>query len=99
MTTGVAGAERNPPGIEALTGARFSITDGKLYAPLITLSAKDDNKLLEQLKTGFKGTTKWNNYKSEINNQTKTSNSNYLIGPSFSKVNRLFVLSPLNENH
>ena len=64
-----------------------------MYVPVVTLSTQDDNKLLEQLKTGFKRTIKWNKYRSEITNQTKTDNLNYLIDPKFSKVNRLFVFS------
>ena len=36
------------------TNATFKITDTKLYVPVVTLSTEDDNKLLEQLKTGFK---------------------------------------------
>ena len=39
--------------INAPTNATFKIKDAKLYAPVVTLSAQDDNKLLEQLKTGF----------------------------------------------
>ena len=31
--------------------------DTKLYVPVVTLSAENDNKLLEQLKTGFKKTS------------------------------------------
>ena len=34
--------------------ATFAITNCKLYFPVITLSAENDNKLLEQLKIGFK---------------------------------------------
>ena len=68
-----------------------------MYVPVVTLSAGNDNKLLEQLKTGFKRTIKWNKYRSEISNQTKNNNLNYLIGPTFTKVNRLFVLSYKNE--
>ena len=64
-----------------------------MYVPVVTLSIQDDNKLLEQLKTGFKRTIKWNKYRSEITNQTKTDNLNYLIDPKFSIVNRLFVFS------
>ena len=30
-------------------------------------------------------------------NQTKTNHLNYLIGPTFTKINRLFVLSFENE--
>ena len=35
------------------TNATFKINDCKLYIPVITLSAGNDNKLLEQLKTGL----------------------------------------------
>ena len=54
------------------TNAAFKIKDCKLYVPLFTLSAEIDNKLLGQLKTGFKRTIKWNKYRSEMFNQTKT---------------------------
>ena len=71
------------------TYATFKITDKKFYVPLVTLSAKDDNNFLEQLKSGFKRTIKWNKYRSEMINQTKTSHLNYLLDPTFTKVNRL----------
>ena len=44
--------------------AIFEITDTKLYVPAVTLSKKDDIKLLEQLKSGFKRTIEWNKYRS-----------------------------------
>ena len=74
------------------------MTDCKLYIPVITLSAQNHNKLLEQLKTGFKRTIKWNKYRSKMSNQTKNNNLNYLIDTTFTNVNRLFVLSFENEN-
>ena len=36
--------------------ATFKIRDTKSYVPVVTLSTQDDNKLLQQLKTGFKRT-------------------------------------------
>ena len=69
-----------------------------MCVPVVTLSAENDNKLLEQLKTGFKRTIKWNKYTSEMSNQTKNNNLNYLIDPTFTNVNRLFVLSFENED-
>ena len=42
--------------------AIFQITDTKLYVPVVTLSKENDIKLLEQLKSGFKRTIKWNKY-------------------------------------
>ena len=80
------------------TNATFKITDTKLYVPVVTLSKENDIKLLEQLKTGFKRTIKWNKYRSEMTNQTKNNNLNYLIDPTFTKVNRLFVSSFKNDN-
>ena len=68
-----------------------------MYVPVVTLSAENDNRLLEQLKTGFKRTIKWSKYRSEMSNQTKNNNLNYLIDPTFTNVNRLFVLSFENE--
>ena len=50
------------------TNAIFKITDTKLYVPVVTLSTKDDNNFLEQLKSGFKRTIKWNKYRSEMTN-------------------------------
>ena len=40
----------------------FSITDTKLYVPIVTLSTEDNAKLLLQLKSGFKLTINWNEY-------------------------------------
>ena len=44
------------------TSAKFKIADTKLYVPVVTLSTKDDNNFLEQLKSGFKRTIKRNKY-------------------------------------
>ena len=45
-------------GIDALTNATFKTKDIKLYVPEVTLSTRDFNKHLEQLKTEFKRTNK-----------------------------------------
>ena len=72
--------------IAAPTSTTFKITDTKLYAPAITLTAVNDNKLLEQLKIGFKRRAKWSKYRSELSNETKNSILNHLIDPTFSNV-------------
>ena len=79
--------------------ATFKITDTKLYVPVVTLSKEDDIKLLEQLKSGFKKTIKWNKYRSQMTIQPKNNNLNYLIDPTFMNVNRLFVLSFPRKNN
>ena len=48
------------PAIVAISGATFKIKETKLYVPVVTSSKKNDIKLLEQFKTGFKRTIKWN---------------------------------------
>ena len=79
--------------------ATFKITDTKLFVPIVTLSKENDIKLLEQLKSGFKTTIKWNKCKSQMTIQPENTNLNYLIDPTFINVNRLFVLSfPRNNN-
>ena len=70
-----------------------------MYVPVVTLSAGNDNKRLEQLKTGFKRTIKWKKYRSEMSNQTKNNDLNYLIDPTFTNVHRLFVLAFTNKDN
>ena len=84
--------------IDNPTNAIFKITDTKFYISVVTLSTENDKRLLEQLIVGFKITIKWNKYRSEMTNQTQNNNLNYLIDPTFTKVNRLLVLSFENEN-
>ena len=95
----VTAAQGGNPAVydDSATYAKFKITDTKLYVPVVTLSAENVNKLLEQLKAGFKRTIKWKKYRSEMSNQTIKNNLNYLIDPTFTNVNRLSVLSLENE--
>ena len=79
------------------TNAILKINYCKLYVLVVTLSSEEDNKLLDQLKSGFKRTINWNKYMSQMSNQTANNNLNYLINPTFSNVNRLFVFSFENE--
>ena len=77
---------------------KFQITDTKLYVPDVTLSKENDTKLLEQLKIGFKRTIKWNKYRSQMIVQPQNNNLNYLIDPTFTNVNILFVLPFARDN-
>ena len=54
------GTDENPqfPEINNPRNSTFKITYTKLYVPVVTLSTKDDNHFLEQLKPGFKRTIK-----------------------------------------
>ena len=79
--------------------AIFQIADKKLYVPVVTLSKENDVRLLEQLKSGFKRTIKLNKYRLQINIQPKNNSFNYLIDPTFTNVDRLFVWSFLRNNY
>ena len=91
-------AQNNNPAIVPPAEITFEITDTKLYVPVVTLSKENDIKLLEQLKSGFKKTIKWNKYRSQMTIQPQNNNLNYLIDPTFTNVNRLFVLSFTRNN-
>ena len=75
------------------TGAKRNITDCKLDIPVVTLYKDDEIKLLTNLKSGFKREIKWNKYRLQMSTQTINNNLNILIDPTFTNVNRLFVLA------
>ena len=78
-------------------GATFTITNTRLYVPVVTLSTQENAKLLQNLKSGFKRVLNWNKYLSKPELLTRNPNLNHLIEPSFQGVNRLFVLAFKND--
>ena len=76
---------------------KFKVTDINLYVPIVTLSTKDNEKLLQQLGSSFKRVINWNKYLSRPELFPQNPNLNYLIEPSFQEVNRLFVLAFEND--
>ena len=50
---------------------KTAMTDETFYVPPVTLSAQDNKKLLQQLKTSFAGIINWNEYQSEPTLQTQ----------------------------
>ena len=79
--------------IEAPTGATLAINDCKLYVPVVTFSKDDEIKLLTNLKSRFKREIIWNKYRSQMTTEAVHNNLNILIDPTFTNVNRLFVLA------
>ena len=78
------------------TGATLAINDCKLYIPVVTLSKDDETKLLTNLKSGFKKEIILNKYRLQMTTEAINSNLNILIDPTFTNVNRLFVLAYQN---
>ena len=73
------------------TAATFTITDTKLYVPVVTLKTEDNTKLSKLLSEGFKRPIYWNKYKIIFKNY----NNEYIrerLDASFQGVNKLFVL-------
>ena len=93
MTVRAAGNNNDRPAIFAPSALEFQIADIKMHVPVVTVSKENDKKLLQQLKPGFKRTVKWNKYKSQMTVQRKNNKLNSLIDPTFTTVNRLFILS------
>ena len=98
-------AEDGPPALDEVPAInrpkdlKFSVTDCKLYVPIVTLQTKHQNQLYKELKTGISIDFTWSKYRSQMINQTATNNLNFLIDPTFNNVNRLFVLAfPIEED-
>ena len=60
-------------------GATFTITETKLYVPIITLSTQDNVKLLAQLKSSFKRIINWNKYLSNPELLARNPNRLFLL--------------------
>ena len=92
--------DAGPPVVRdgAPTGASLAINECKLYIPVVTLSRDDEIKLLTNLKSGFKREIEWNKYRLQMTTEAINNNLNILIDPTFTNVNRLFVLAYQNAD-
>ena len=71
----------------------FTMTDAKLYVPIVSLSSKDTSHLSKLLSEGFKRSIFWNKYQTKTNYTTENNEElRILVDASFQGVNRLFVL-------
>ena len=51
----------------------FSANDTKLYVPVVTLPARDNQKLLKVLSKGFERSVYWNKHKTKSENKKATN--------------------------
>ena len=63
------------------------------FVSFVCYFKKNDKDFLEQRKSGFVRTLKWNKYRSKMAIQNNNSNLNYSIDPTYTNANWLFVLS------
>ena len=72
------------------TAATFTITDTKLYVPIVTLNTEENAKLLNE---GFKRSVYWNHYKIFLKDYAANENITERLDASFQGVSKLFVLA------
>ena len=78
-------------------GHTFTITETRLYVPVVTLTTQDKAKLLPQLISGFKRAINWNKYLSKPEMLAKNPILNHLVQPIFQRINKLFALAFEND--
>ena len=76
----------------------FTIKDTKLYVPVVTLLAIDNQKLSKLLTKGFERSVYWNEYKTDSENKNTSQQYRYFPESNFVGVNRLFVLVYSNND-
>ena len=76
----------------------FTITETKFYAPVVTLSVRDNKTLGKLLSKGSERSVYWNEYKIKSENKNTTNEYRYFLGSNFVEVNRLFVLACSNQD-
>ena len=81
--------------MSTIADTTFKITSTKLYIPIVTLSSKDNLKLVKLWEERFKRPVYWSEYQTKIESRN-LDNSNLtrftLLYASFQGVRRLFVL-------
>ena len=87
--------------MSTIADTKSKITNTKLYILIVTLSCKDNVKLVKLLEEEFKRPVYWNEYQIKI--ETKNVNNNNLtrfpLETSFQGVRRLFVHTFDNTNN
>ena len=77
----------------------FTIKGTELHVPVVTLSARDNQKLSKLLSKGFERSVYWNEYKTKRDDKIMTNEYRSFIELNFAEVNRLFVLVYLNRDN
>ena len=69
----------------------FTIKDTKMYVLVVTLSARDNQKVSKLLGKRFERWIYLNKYKTKSENKNRTNDYRYFLESNFVKVYRLFV--------
>ena len=76
----------------------FTIKGIKLYVPVVTLAARDNQKLSNLLSKRSERSVSWNEYKRKSESKNTTNEYRYFLASNVVGVNRLFALIYLNKN-
>ena len=87
----VAGAD-NANGNNNDNNVIFIIKGTKLYVPVVTLSARDNQKLSKLLSKRFERSIYWNEYKAKSDDKNTASEVRFFLELNVFRVNKLFVL-------
>ena len=90
-----AGTDNTDANVENII---FTINNTKSNVPVVTLLAKDNQKLSKLLSKGLERLVYWNEYKTKSDNRYKTYEFKCFLESNFVAVNRLFVLAYTNED-
>ena len=87
--------------MSTIANTKFKITNTKLYVPIVTLSSRDNVKLVKLLEEGFKRPVYWNEYQTKIESRNSDDNNltRFPLDASFQGVRRLFVLAFVNSDN
>ena len=77
----------------------FTTKDTKLYVSVITLSARDNQKLSKILSKGFEKSVYWNECKAKRENKNTSNEFKYFLESKLIGVSRLFVLVYTNQGN
>ena len=81
--------------MSTIADTTFKITNTKLYVPIVTLSSKDNVKVVKLSEEGFKRPVYWNEHQTKIESRNLDNNdlTRFPLDASFQGVRRLFVLA------
>ena len=81
--------------MSTIVDTTFTITNTKLYVPIVILSSKDIVKLVKLLEERFKKPVYWNEYETKIQSRNLGNNNltRFPLDTSFQGVRRFFVLA------
>ena len=75
----------------------FTIKDTQLFVPVVTLSARDNQKVSKLHGKAFERSVYWNEYKTKSDKKNTTNEFRFFLESNFVGVDRLFVLVYTNQ--